>query len=287
MANLTPTQLYKVIDKLTAVYRQVLGTGSNGLGDATFGASYKALDLKNLVSGASDSTFCDPDIQIPLSPATSRLSNDLTTQMVWGGISQRTMNALASLCSLATTVDARISDLDSFMQFYNYVNGVTYWQCLAPPDWYYMYYATRATYPSPKNMYYPVVQAGTTLGNTFLLGLARLVIAGPTFTDGFTIDYTKWAGGFPYIVWTGGTSGGGAVSISVTGKDQDGAVETFTASGTWGVGSYVATNTGIALVGSNPNSLITDVTAISISGMTGGTAYIEAHAPSGRTYPPT
>lgn len=286
MALLTPTQLYKVIDKLTATYQQVLGTGSNGLGDGTFGASYKAIDLKNLVSGASDSTFCDPDIQIPLSPATSRLSSDLTTSIVWGSISQRVMNALAALCSQATSVDARITDLDSYMQYYNFLNGVTYWQCLAPPDWYYMYYAARSTYPTPRNMYFPVVQGGVVLGNTFLNALARYVIATTTLTDGFTIDYTKWAGGVPYIVWTGG-NGAGAVSITVTGKNESGAVETFTASGTWGVGSYVATNTGIVLVGSSPNSLITDVTGVAISGMTAGNCYIEAHAPSGRTYPPT
>ena len=195
---------------------------------------------------------------------------------------------LSALCSLARTVNVSISNLDSFMSLYNYGNGASYWQCLAPPDWGEMFTAVYGAVASRHNLYFPVVKDGVVLGNSaFTNALLKLDQSGPTPTDGYTVDWSKYSGGLPYVRWTGGV-GSGAVSIVLTGKDQDGNSETYSASGTWGVGNYVATNTGIPLVPSGAAwHLITDATSAVITGMSAGICYFEGRPPAGRVYPPT
>lgn len=287
MGLITPTQLYKLLDKVVATYQQVLGTGSNGMGDGTFGASYKALDIKNLVNASADVTFADSDLQAILTSASSQLTTKLLTATVVGSQFADFLSALSSLCSVArSTVSATILDLDTYMSWYNYTNAVTYWQCMAPPDFRGIYYAVRSAYPTAKNVYFPVVQGTTVLGQVLTNALRKLII-GTGQTAGYTVDYSQYGGGRPYIVWTGG-NGSGAVTITVTGVNQDGTADIYTASGTWGVGSYVATNTGIALTPTGgANNLIVSASDITISGMSAGTCYVEARTPASRTYPPT
>lgn len=286
MATISPTQVYKIIDLYVKMYNRLLGTTASGLGagDGTFGASYIGSDIRALIEGSSDVTFADADIQIALAAEAKRLVTRFDADVLIGSAGSQFIAKLSSLSAAARTVSATIRDLDSYMEWFNWNNGSTYWQCLAPPEWYDIFYALRTSHPSKRNMYHPVMEGGTVRGTTYTNALYKVVLPGPTNTDGGSVDYTLFQGGYAYVKWTGGT-GAGACSITVTGKNQSNEVETWTLSGTWGVGAFTATQTGYLLTPLTANSLITDVTGVVITGMTGGTLYFEARPPSGRTYP--
>jgi hypothetical protein len=186
------------------------------------------------------------------------------------------------------------------MTWYNTGNASTYWQCMAPPEWYEMYYALYGSRPSSNNVYLQVLKDGTvTLRDdddldvieTFTDALYHKVVVGSSVTVsqvGYDIDETKFAGGFCYARWTSG-AGSGSVTITIAGLDQNGDNETWTLTGTWGAGDFSATQTGVIFVPSTrAYSLITSVTSVTVSaGITDINLYVESRVSTGRIYPPT
>ena len=290
MSLITPAMVYKLLDDLDAMYLALWGTSGSGLGvgDGTWGASEQAQGTLSRISGATDTSFAVPNIQLVLLPAAIQLQAWCSQFSIYGSLAQKLVPAMSTLCAQANSVNGSILNIDTFMYWYNFLNSASYWQCLAPPDWTIMYPTVfgLGSAPNPLNVYFPCIQGHTYLGTTFTNALAKLVIAGPTTTLGYVIPTANYAGSFAYAQWTGAT-GSGACSITVHGLDQQGNSETWTLTGTWSDANFNATNTGVALVPSTRTySLISSVTSITVTGMTAGTMYIESRPPSGRVYPP-
>jgi hypothetical protein len=257
-----------------------------GIGDGTYGASAKVLDLASTINGLYDASFADTDIQLGLSSA-AKATQLIFTRSIFANWMGSFVNVLSSVSANARSVDTSIADIDTFLRWYNFKNAVTYWQCMAPPEWRDAYFGVRGAYPDPHNLYFPCTQNAVILGVTYANALAQYNKATTTLTDGATIDPTQFAGGYCYIQWTSG-AGSGACTITVVGKDQDGNAETWTGSGTFGSGVYLATNTGLLLTPTNHTySLITDVTSVACTGFTAGIFFVESRQPAGRTYPST
>jgi hypothetical protein len=281
---ITPTQTYKLMDVVNTVYVSLYGSGVYGAGDQTFGASLEAISVENLTTGASDSSFSDADLQILLVKPASLLKTKCSINSLSAVALSDFLFSMSTACAQASVTSGTIGDLNTYLSWYNYVNNVTFWQCLAPPDFNEAYYATYSRYLTAKNVYFPVRQGESWRGTTFTNALRRLVI-GTGQTAGYTIDRTKYAGGIPRISWTG-LNGSGAVSVTVTGKDSDNATVIWTQSGTWGVAPFDTASGNLDLP--NPtNKLITEVTDISSTGFSAGTIYAESGVPSGRVYPTT
>lgn len=293
----TPTHVYKLADKLCAAYSALRGDLTDyGAGDGTYGISVKGSDIKEICEGSAESIFSDASLQVALNSTAVKLVDNANTNKVYAFIMGAFFASVNSRAALSRSVSTTINGLDSFMSWYNEGNGSSYWQCLAPPEWYEVYYACTGVRPSANNVYFPVYQGGSVTfrdgsgiegTETFTNALWKTVRVASVNTEtlGWQVDRTRYAGGFCYAKWSGG-AGAGASSISVAGKDQDGNNETWTLSGTWGSGDFTATQTGVALTPTNnPYSLITEVTGVTISGATDMTIYIEARVPSGRLYP--
>ena len=253
------------------------------VGDGTFGVSLKAFDFANLITGLYDQGFCDPTVQGQLSTPSVNITTNFTAAKLYNYVFGSFYTSLTNLAQMSRSVNSSIVDLDSFMKWYNWTNGTTYWQCLAPPEWGNAFYALRSSYPSPYNVFFPCRVGQTVLGSTFTNALAKY-IQGTGLTTGFSIPNTSaspgYVGGYAFAQWSSGT-GSGTCTITVVGQDQNGSAETWTWSG-----SFAATGTNVSLTPSTHSySLITSVTSVALTGFSAGTFYIEAHEPSGRTYP--
>lgn len=287
MGILTSSQAFKVIDELVTAYNRALGSSGSGmgLGDGSFGMSAVGPILRGLIEGSGDSTFCDADLQKILAPLVIGLQGQALATAVFPNIWGPFVSAISTVASNARVVDASITNLDSFLAWYNYLNPSTHWNCLCPPEWYNVSLACfGGIAPKPKNIYFPVTLNGTVNGETFTHALGQVTYttgSAGSFVAGKIVDITKYAGGFAYLKWTGG-SGSGAWSVTVTGLDQDGNAETFTYSS----GSSIGSAGSVVMVPTNRAwSLVSKVTAIVATGVTGALFSIEGHAPSGRTYP--
>lgn len=283
MALLTPAQAWKLLDQIGSLYKSIYGSSTYGAGDGTFGASYKVETLMGLVTAGTDSSFADSDIQTTLIPSAAKLRTLLHVDNQFAAVSDFIFT-LSGICARAVTVDTTIGSLDTYLYWYNYLNAVSYWQCMAPPEFRDAYYACYRSYPNLLNVYFPITEGGVWRGTTYTNALAKRVIGTSTTTLGATVNRTKYAGGFCYAQWTGG-AGSGACTITVTGKDQNGNNETWTLAGTWSDANFVASQAGVALNPGTSHSLITEVLTVATTGMTTGTMFIESRPPTGRSWP--
>lgn len=297
---LTPTQHNKIIDKLATAFnllRDGMGDGSSTR-EATTGESLAALQMKEMLEGSADSSFAVAELQTWLVSASLNLIPYIslvpTFLSHWSGL----LAAVSQACAQSSSVDSSIVSIETYQTWYNTGNGVTYWQAMAPPEWRTIAFGAFRGYPTSNNVYFPCIEGGTVLAEdddgllnleTFTNALLKVVRASSvdTLTAGKVIDPTKYAGGRPFVQWTGG-AGSGASSIELTGLDQNGDIEVYTLSGTWGVGDFVATQTGAVLTPTNnPNSLITKAVSVDITGMTDAEIFFEARPPLNRSYPTT
>jgi hypothetical protein len=289
VALLNPTLLNLLTDKINTMYLDTLGSSSSGLGlgDGTYGASFRAQDLVNYITGLTNQSFCDPNIQSSLLPNAQGLPNTFLAKNAFGALISRELVALSGLCAQSVSVNSSIGNLNNFCSWYNFGNGVTYWQAMMPPDWLDIFSGTFGFNPDHHNLYFQVKQGQTYRGTTFTYALGEYVVSSTTFTAGYIVDDTKYSGGFAYAQWTGG-AGSGVCSITVQGLDQDGNNETWVLSGTWNDSNFQATQAGSQLTPqTNAYSLITKVTSIVTTGLSAAMMYIEARPPAGRTYPTT
>lgn len=278
VAPLPSSELVGYIDKLDAAEIANLGTSASGYGagDGTFGASAKQSGLATLVAGSGNIAS-----QSVLAPIASVYPNN-TASIIYGAKFRQFFSGLNQLAN--QTGDA--TSLDGLMTYYNTGAGGP-WNCLASPEWIAAYSAVNGVNPSRLNVYAPVLQ-----GSTYTVGLGKYVVGtgftAPTASVGVLnasgyINTTLYAGGFPYVQWSG-ASGSGSITITVAGYNQNGIAENFA----W-TGSFAASSAGVALTPATTSTdLITGATGFSITGtFTGATLYVTAQPPSGRTYPPS
>lgn len=264
MAAILPVQVTVFTDKMTAWYLAV----NAGLGNGASGVSDKATGLQLLVFDLDD---YEQEIAL-LQPSEQVRLASLASVYVAGTMSPF-LSALSSLCAKAGIPG--VHDLDTYATHYN-LNATAKWQCLFPPDFRALYGLCRnGNYPSAHNVYFEVQQ-----GAAYPNALRKLVV-GTGQTAGHDIDQQQYAGGFPYLRWSG-VSGTGTVQVTGLWRKTDGTTSTGTST------VNVSTASGTASI-SPPfaNALILTCTDISVSGISAGTLYAEAWRPSGRSNPPT
>jgi hypothetical protein len=266
-------------DKLTAAFLALKGTTGNGegIGDGSWGVSLKASDLLAIVEGSTDSSFADHLLEIPQVGNFKALDDAVVLSTQWKSMFGSIHTTIDAVARNGVSLDATVTNFETLLYWYNWLDA-TKFQAMMPPDWRELYFNQFGVYPSPKNLYQEVLVGGATPD-----GLYESIISGSQ-TDGVVIDYTQYAGGYPYVEWTGGV-GTGAYTITVTGKDQDNAVETWEITGS----NVAASDTGTIAVGqTNAYSLVTDVTSFSVdAGITAGTFHVSSRPPLTRTNPPT
>lgn len=276
MSVLIPEQAYKLIDKLCAAYTQ----------EELSSVQDKLDDIRDLIRG-DDAAFRDYDLQAALTTPAANAYNAAALaaryRMIVGGF----WAALNGFAATARSVDPYIVDLDSFLRYYNYYqeerddDGNAKWECLAPPDWYLVFYALTRQYPSPKTVAYEIKKGTVYRGTTYADGLRERIHGSPS-TAGGNVDRTKYAGGRAYVYWEGATNaGGGAYTITVDGKDENGDVAQWTYSST-----NIPASSSARVLNAGDEKLITECSEISFTGdITGGTFWAEARTL--RTNPPT
>jgi len=276
---ITPTQVNTIGDKLCAVYNSLYGSSASGFGygGVGWGIQKAMIDLAAIVDGATDATFCDTDLQVLFAAnAQAQKASQIMTTAISSGIAQW-FNTLSAACGMYASTVPTVTEIASFLYYYN-VTDATKWQCLQAPMWKEIFTALRGTAPNPLTVYLEVLQ-----GATYTNALYKSIVGGAQ-TPGYDIDQTLYAGGFPYIQWTGG-NGSGACSITVAGENHLGTVASYSLSGTWGAGVFTTDNTGVALVPAVLDNLITKVTSVTFVNISAGTFYVEARRPSGRSIP--
>jgi hypothetical protein len=264
-----------VLDKITAQWLAENGTSGSGYGagDGTFGASKKQSDLTAIIAALNDA-----GLEAILAPIVQNFPN-FNAASDFKSHNSGLRGGLNAAGAASGTLSASVIDWDSLLSWYNVGNGSSFWQTLAPPDYRAAMMALGIT-PNPLNVYLEVLTGSTWQGTTFTNGLGRLLVVGtsPTYTAGYSVDPTKYAGGFP-MVNIASITGSGVVTVS--GINQLGIAEIYT---------YTASTTGrFALVPATTSTdLIAGTTSISVAaGITAISATIEANRPSGRANPPT
>jgi len=273
---MTPANVNSVLDAMALAYLCAKGTASDMTAGSGLGLVADGSGASGHVGGlGAVLTDLITNGDFASNSRLSRMIDQLAKtvdSVIWakstfGPLQQQ----LAYLCSRANI--AGVQTLDQYLGYYNTTHA-TKWQALCHPD-----FRSISLFPiSAKNSYFPVKQ-----GATYANALGRLIV-GTGFTDGFAIDETKYAGGFPKLKVAAITGSG---VVTVTGKAYDPATNTVIAGRTWTVTASAATTYTLAVGTAPANSLIVDVSGISAAGgISAGTMYVESHEPAGRTFLP-
>ena len=264
MPEISVTNVTGYTDKLCAWYLQV----QSGLGNGSSGASGKVQDIMDILLNCVNYD----ELDALLRPTKSLLDASIYTNFVSGTVPVF-LSALSNLCGRSGL--SGVSDLNTYATYYNLQHSIK-WQCLFNPVFRSVYALWRGgTYPSAHNVYFEVLQ-GTAYPNAL-----RKLVVGTGQTAGYTIDETMYAGGFPYLKWSG-VSGSGTATVSGTWRKTDGT--TATGNGTANVSGASGS---ASITPPFSDALILSCSNISVSGITAGTLYVEARVPSGRTNPPS
>lgn len=272
MSVLTAANMADLIDLACKGYVQLVGTSASDMGIGESGASYGAYD--SMADFATKLvTIANTDLLGDSLNACNQARDKMTATNVAKLCIGPAINAIEG--HIRRRSNATIGkSIEAFMTYYNTAYA-TKWSCLAPSQWYDLYYAWRGVRPSVQNVYFEVLQ-----GSTYANGLRKLVVSGATQTAGASVDSTKYCGGFPQIVVSGITGSG---VVTVTGSQYNPATKTVTAGKTW---TYTASADGtfaLAPGTADADSLIVAVSNIAVAaGITAGTIYAEAARPSGR-----
>jgi hypothetical protein len=260
-----------VLDKLCRAWSSLVGTSASDMGIGEAGASYGAYDALADVSALMLSTADGEQILDTNATLINTLAK-FTASKVAGVYLGDTIKKLSYHVKKRSGIAAIVS-LDTFLTYWNCTHA-TKWQCLAPSQWYDLYYAVYGARPSINNVYFEVLQ-----GATYANGLRKHVV-GSGNTAGFDIDTTKYAGGLPKLNVASRT---GSDVVTVTGTQFNPATKTFTAGKTWTV--TVSGTGALDFTGGthDTDALIAAVSSISAgASLTAATMYVEAHRPSGR-----
>ena len=256
---LTPSAAALYTDHLALWYHHVFVA----LGDGQDGASQQAWTLLQAVLASNDYDQVDALLRLSRGLYDASLADTFAAGTASGFLSA--LNNLAARAGISG-----VSDLNSFATYYN-LQASTKWQCLFAPLFRHLYGLWRGgNYPSAHNVYFEVLQ-----GSRYPNALRKLVVGGSQ-TAGATIPDTQYAGGFPFLKWSG-VSGSGTATITGNWRKTDGT----TATGN-GSANVSGASGEVAITPPFTGALILSCTNISTSGITAGTLYVEARRPSGR-----
>ena len=291
MGVLSNTEFVQLVDKYTAAMLtcvpSVLGSATTsstpGFGDSTiaqgssldYGMQRKFRDARLIVAA-----FNDPDIQQALlssitnaalqAPLQKQLSTDFNT----------VYSNLQTLCTSAGLTG--VTSLDLFASYYNTGGGGS-WQALLPPDWINLYSNLNGgASPNAYNIYAPP-DTGTPGRGTYNLGTS-------TFVAGSALNTSKYAGWLEIFgVCTGNitVTGTGTITLSANGNTANGTINAPTPyTGTFS--SHQLTYSTASNISSGnvfsftvpANDIITAITGVQISNMSGGTFYLFGMSPT-------
>lgn len=272
MSVLTAANMADLIDIACKAYSQLVGTSASDMGVGESGATYGAQD--SMADFATKLvTIANTDLLGDSLNACNQARDKMTASNIAKLCIGPALNAVNGHIQRRSTSTIGKS-IEAFMSYYN-TSYATKWSCLAPSQWYDLYYAWKGVRPSIHNAYFEVLQ-----GSAYANALRKLVVSGAVQTAGASIDSTKYAGGFPQVVVTG-LSGSGLVTV--TGTQYNPATKTFTAGKTW---TYTVTTNGtfpLSVGTADADSLIlASSNIVAAAGITAGTIYVEAARPSGR-----
>lgn len=272
MALIAASDLNDVLDAAVLYAQRTVGTEATDLGigvvDGSWGAAGAAGEIRDVLLAMTD-----------LEPVEALSAAALALGRSTSGIAiaaERLSALLAAVQSHGTRFGLpNVSNLDGLLSWFNVVDA-TNWQTLQAPFWRDLFAAWQGgtTGPSVWNVYFEVLQ-----GATYANGLRKLVV-GTGETAGFSVDGTKYCGGFPKVK-VSGLSGSG--TVTVTGDAYDPASRARQVGKTW-TAAISGDGTVALTVGTAPaNSLIAACSAIEAGvGISAGTFVVEAHRPSGR-----
>lgn len=265
-------------DKLAAEWIQAL-TGLGTVGDTT-----KALSKVNGTGGLQSIILAINDVNViqGLNKAAIDLATAQDAYAAEGAILKAFLGALdaeAKRAALANTVN----DFNSFATYYNVGAGGP-WNLLFSPAFAEAYKADKGSYPAATNTYFEITQLLNV--GTYANSLGKWVVSGAgtgAFTAGQAINSAIYAGGYGQINCTTGFAGSSG-TVTVTGVWRTPTGTTVSGAGT----ATLAANGIVVIVPPVANYLLVSVSAIACAAsITGGTIFVEAKAPAGRTNPPT
>lgn len=289
---LSATKVNKFLDELSRMYALALGGSSYGIGSTgdTDRAADAAADLETYLAGLGDSAM-----QLALTRAVQATTAAMDAATLIGSKTRSVYNGLnGQVRALGIT---GVRTLDAYLSYLNYGVGGTN-TALQCPYFRELFAAwSNGTNPTKYNLYF-VVKAGTVFdGVTYTNALRKWVVTGAgtgTATagtavpnDGGGTPVYEYAGGVPYLAVSGLTGSG---VVTVTGTQYDPATQTYTAGKTWTATVSADGDAALASGGgsaASANALIVAVSAISAAaGITAGTIYAQAHAPTSRVAVP-
>lgn len=300
---LTAALLISLTDKLTAWYLAELGTAATGYGmgataDLSTRAYGKATDYLALVRDSGNTAVVQNLISSAVLFQSLTDGNSLAQALAGPALS-----ALHALCGNAGI--SGVTGIDSFATYYNTGAGGP-WNALLAPDFRTLYSACTilpSLNTTAPNCYAEIKQGATyanALGKFVASGAAAGSYTAPSAVDSLLVahydqlsgapgmDSTLYAGGYPYVQWSGGT---GSETLTITGiwRKTDGTLASGAATYTTAAASS-ATPGSLIASGNRPfaNSLLITTTNITITGsQNGATFYLNAIKPAGRANPPT
>ena len=237
-----------------------------------WGNSKKARDLENLIYGVGATAgLGDYNLVNMIGPVTHQIQQLAAVTKQVAALYQGHMLALNSLA--VNTGLAGVTNLDTLAGYYNIGAGGPF-ALLFPPDFALMYYAVYGVWPTPTNVFSPVIA-----------NMAQLAVTGAgtgNFTAGCSVDTVKFAGCPNLDIIVTGLAGNGLVTLTVSGYNSSGTLVTGNTSWTITInanGTFALTPAGVV-------KTITAVTGISIAaGITAGTLVISGKLPTSRTNP--
>lgn len=265
-----PSNMVALSDALCSYWNQMVGTDASTYGCGVVGSSSRATKAARDYQAAAIAVPIDV-LSIIAGDACANLETNTDIYKV-----ARTEFAplLANWKQAINKAgSANVNSVDSFATYYNYGAGGA-WNTLWNPIFREIFYAVYGVYPSSANTFYEILK-----GSRFVNAMGY--VQGSTFTDGASIDGTKYAGGVAYATFVSGTSGHvGNFTVTGTWRKVDGTTHTANATVPFSLPSdpYLITPP-------SANELLIDVTNIVSDGSanTGtGKLYIEAHRPAGR-----
>lgn len=306
MASISAANVVTFTDDIANAWDDILtgqGTGS------TAASSALGTLLTDILATA------DYDVTHNLDAAAYNAKNAANAYACGGAQLGQIFQQLSLKCAAAGI--SGVTDLDSFATYYN-LTAVTKWQCLFAPVLRDAYCAWKTgaapaglsgSVPTAYNVFLAILQ-GASFTNadgtsqTFTNALGQFVAsgagvgtysapsAGNVLIDGSgtyagataMIDWTKFAGGYAYCQWSGG-SGSGTLTVAGVWRKADGTVAT--GNGTISISGASSASPGTVMTPPFSNALLLGTTNITIAaGITAGTFYINAKAPASRTNAP-
>lgn len=279
MPLISDVDLNLVIDYACQGYMRMYGNSASNYGIAPKGSAYAAAFSSGEVLTTILAT-ADVDVVSTMLSGAQAAYNGTDSLAVASGLYSTLFAQLLTHISTLSSPQSRT--LDAYLTTLN-VTGATKWQALQSPAFYDLYpkFYNGVT-PSIWNTYFQIVQGGAWKGTTYTNALAKFIV-GTGLTVGTPVDGTKYAGGFPFLNVTAIT---GTDLVTVTGTAYNPATQTAIPGSTWTATPVSTGAIALTPAGTQPapaNSLIQAVTNIVCgAGISAGTVYVEAHAPTGR-----